>query len=669
MEQMTSICDMAGQIMQKKEEEKRIAEEQAAKDRYWKIPICYDDDEDYTIEITPVLSTEEPVDSLIIEDGHLDTIPATASDEVIKYSVEELIPIPSKPEGISDGVCDVPLCDNPTPLEAFKDHSEIVVNSNDDSSSSDDDSFSSKDIEYVDASPPDAEIVSLEVVEIVITEIGGIDDDILQQSKMKLLHEKFFDDLIPPGIDDDDDSEGDILPLEELLDDVLFLLLKSDNFTFVKPVATMENNIEELNEDESFDPGGDRNVVLPNVKEDDTFTLTIRTFLPFVTYPEDSPLLLSSESEDTIFDPGISTFHFSSLKPVAYENPMVIFLIFGTVTVNSKRWQTTQYEVTVSGAGLYQSHVEHLGTLLCSVRVLFPRSNMLTLNQKYSWLEYSVGKDSAFCYVCYLFNDKDFNEMGDDAFVRDGFKGWNRPVGFTKHVGKDTTALTLRDGIYSMLAEHSLSPSRIRGQGYDGASNMKGGINGLKTLILKETQSAYYIHCFAHQLQLTLVVVSKKSMDCSWLFETLTNLLNVVGVSCKRADMLREIQAQKVAEAFNLKERKSRKSKNQELGLGRPGDTRWGSHYKLKLNVIALYPAIREVLDKIRDMPSSTDHDKLKAEGVSFAIESFDFIFMAHLMKTMFGVANELNVALQNKTRISSMPVDQGKIAIDVKQA
>nr|GEV72726.1 hypothetical protein [Tanacetum cinerariifolium] len=109
---------------------------------------------------------------------------------------------------------------------------------------------------------------------------------------------------------------------------------------------------------------------------------------------------------------------------------------------------------------------------------------------------------------------------------------------------KDTNALTLRDEIYSMLAKHSLSPSRIRGQGYDGASNMKGGINGLKTLILKESKSAYYIHCFAHQLQLTLVVVSKKCTDCGWIFEALTNLLNVVGVSFKRVDMLREIQAQ-----------------------------------------------------------------------------------------------------------------------------
>ncbi|GKG48308.1 hypothetical protein Tco_0510193 [Tanacetum coccineum] len=71
-----------------------------------------------------------------------------------------------------------------------------------------------------------------------------------------------FDDSIPPGIDDDDDSEGDILPLEELLDDVLFLLPKSDNFTFVEPVAT---------------------VIMV------------------------SPLSCSTGSEDTIFDPNIST--------------------------------------------------------------------------------------------------------------------------------------------------------------------------------------------------------------------------------------------------------------------------------------------------------------------------------------------------------------------------
>ncbi|GKG14771.1 hypothetical protein Tco_0354371, partial [Tanacetum coccineum] len=156
----------------------------------WNFPTSsYDDDAGYTISITPVLSTEEPVDSLIMEDEHLDTISATKSDEVIKSSVENLVLTPSESEGIPDKMCNVPLCDNPTPLEAFKDHSKIVVDSNDDSSLSDDDSFYSKDIEYVDASPPNAEIVSLEVVENVTPEDGEIEDDILREklSKINLL--------------------------------------------------------------------------------------------------------------------------------------------------------------------------------------------------------------------------------------------------------------------------------------------------------------------------------------------------------------------------------------------------------------------------------------------------------------------------------------------------
>nr|GFB28028.1 hypothetical protein [Tanacetum cinerariifolium] len=66
---------------------------------------CYDDDdddEDYTIAVTPILSTEEPDNSLSMGDEHLDTISETESDEFIKSSVENLIPIPSESEGIPD---------------------------------------------------------------------------------------------------------------------------------------------------------------------------------------------------------------------------------------------------------------------------------------------------------------------------------------------------------------------------------------------------------------------------------------------------------------------------------------------------------------------------------------------------------------------------------------
>ncbi|XP_056687912.1 uncharacterized protein [Spinacia oleracea] len=58
---------------------------------------------------------------------------------------------------------------------------------------------------------------------------------------------------------------------------------------------------------------------------------------------------------------------------------------------------------------------------------------------------------------------------------------------------EDTFALSLKKAIESLLMEHSLSLSKVRGQGYDGASNMRGEINGLKTVVMNDSPSAYYI--------------------------------------------------------------------------------------------------------------------------------------------------------------------------------
>nr|GEW94043.1 gypsy/Ty3 retroelement polyprotein [Tanacetum cinerariifolium] len=82
--------------------QKRIEEEQAANARYWKTPACCDDDDGYDSAITPVLSTEETDNSLSMGGEHLDIISATESDEVIKSSVEVLVPIPSESKGIPD---------------------------------------------------------------------------------------------------------------------------------------------------------------------------------------------------------------------------------------------------------------------------------------------------------------------------------------------------------------------------------------------------------------------------------------------------------------------------------------------------------------------------------------------------------------------------------------
>nr|GEX71603.1 hypothetical protein [Tanacetum cinerariifolium] len=140
------------------------------------------------------------------------------------------------------------------------------------------------------------------------------------------------DDLLPPGIGSDDyDLEGDIHFLEELLVDDSISIPKNESSDFdhyddpsfphpppeppdvefffdLEPelILVVMNNIDELSEDECFDPGGEI-YVFENVEDDDyfPFIFVIRIFLPYLIYPEVSPLLLSTGSEDTIFNPGI----------------------------------------------------------------------------------------------------------------------------------------------------------------------------------------------------------------------------------------------------------------------------------------------------------------------------------------------------------------------------
>ncbi|GKB95448.1 hypothetical protein Tco_0981585 [Tanacetum coccineum] len=309
MEQMTSICDMVGQIMQKKEEERRIVEEQAAKEdmsieemrheqqlvdykikeitndlgykrfhgekideeyerdceirirklkqdfnewgsevrkkeqayneeqysaaRRRMLSIPFVDEDDYiplgdiiarystSKAITPDLPIEEPDNSLNMGDEHLSTIPETESDEVIKSSVENLVPIPSEFEGISNDTSDVPNCDN-NRINVEIDLVESLINRDtsivysskidpileefagelahiapippgiveadfdpNDDTSSDDDSF--ENIEYVDASPSYSELVSLEKVNDVDQEEKEFDlEDILQIQDVNL---------------------------------------------------------------------------------------------------------------------------------------------------------------------------------------------------------------------------------------------------------------------------------------------------------------------------------------------------------------------------------------------------------------------------------------------------------------------------------------------------
>nr|GEW58403.1 hypothetical protein [Tanacetum cinerariifolium] len=376
MTQLKFVVEMFCQFVQKKREEKRIEEEHAAKAQNWKLLVCYDDDDEEECsnslqdniisELPPCVAVTptEPLDSLVMKDEHLDTIPATKSDEFIKSGVENFIPIPSVSEGIPEHMCDVPSHDNSLPLDVSKDTIEDLFESNEEFSSTDDDSFSFDKIDYVEASPPDSELASSEVMEIVIPKVGGI-----KASNDNPI--RFYDPIIsgtPPNltpsgesdfflevdaflaVEDEPtssqfpksylDQEGDMLLFEAFLNNdhssdfqtkssstsLNSLLEETNNFDNSFPAEydcflfTDEPNSKDFTKDvvENISPTKEPQVltVLPthptlqlNMKfqpsSESLFAYVVWIFLPFLMYSVVPCYLLSLWTEDIIFDPGI----------------------------------------------------------------------------------------------------------------------------------------------------------------------------------------------------------------------------------------------------------------------------------------------------------------------------------------------------------------------------
>nr|GEY63390.1 hypothetical protein [Tanacetum cinerariifolium]GEY63417.1 hypothetical protein [Tanacetum cinerariifolium] len=283
------------------------------------------------LQITPNLSTEEPVDSLIMEDEHLDTISATKSDEVIKSSVEDLIPILSESEGIPHNMCDVPFRDNSLPLDISNDQFEYFSDSNDDSTSIDDDSFSIDGIDYVEASPPNSELISLEEVKDFHPEYGELEDDVLRKklSKINLLIAKikalnanptpYFDFILTSpflfrnSFLEETDTSDNSLPEFEIF--CFYIEEKNSGSTTIHADISL-SDIECFYFKSEPDPRDLTSIINPRICENvlsatnvnlspednqsPLFAYVVWIFLLFVTYPIAPPYLLFSGNEDTI---------------------------------------------------------------------------------------------------------------------------------------------------------------------------------------------------------------------------------------------------------------------------------------------------------------------------------------------------------------------------------
>ncbi|CAH9118732.1 unnamed protein product [Cuscuta europaea] len=174
---------------------------------------------------------------------------------------------------------------------------------------------------------------------------------------------------------------------------------------------------------------------------------------------------------------------------------------------------------------------------------------------------------------------------------------------------------------------------------------------------MEENKQAHYVHCFAHRLQLVIVSSLKSNGIVGSFFDHLIMIVNVVGASCKRKDDLLQKHYEDLVARIERGEVSTGKGKNQEKSLARPGDTRWGSHYKTIIRVVDMWDAVIEVLEAIFD-----DGVDLKSKSTSSSLiekmASYDFVFIAHFMLQLLGKTNVLSKELQQKNQNIGNVVD-----------
>ncbi|XP_016737809.1 zinc finger MYM-type protein 1-like [Gossypium hirsutum] len=154
-------------------------------------------------------------------------------------------------------------------------------------------------------------------------------------------------------------------------------------------------------------------------------------------------------------------------------------------------------------------------------------------------------------------------------------------------------------------ARNNFDIQNIRGQGYDGASNMRGEFNSLQALILNDCRYAYYVHCFAHRLQLALVAAAREVVKVHQFFKDLSDIVNIALTSSKRYDELQKAQAAEISRLVSINELAIGIGMNQIGTLQCPSETRWSFHLNSVTSLLKMYNATSTVLENLKNAASN----------------------------------------------------------------
>jgi len=178
------------------------------------------------------------------------------------------------------------------------------------------------------------------------------------------------------------------------------------------------------------------------------------------------------------------------------------------------------------------------------------------------------------------------------------------------------------------------------GQSYDGAANMRGEYQGLKTLIQNTNLQAIYIWCHAHRLNLVVKNVVSCNIYAIDLFGNIESLYAFIWCSKKRVALLRKYQEKHIHKSHP----------GQTMVLKRVNTTRWSSHSSALDTILSRHYSIIKTLEDIRTMEGPSDAKTgATCSGLLSYLKSNEFVFTAFLFKKLFDILEPLNKTLQTK--------------------
>ncbi|XP_075507624.1 uncharacterized protein LOC142544465 [Primulina tabacum] len=160
---------------------------------------------------------------------------------------------------------------------------------------------------------------------------------------------------------------------------------------------------------------------------------------------------------------------------------------------------------------------------------------------------------------------------------------------------------------------------------------MHGAWNELQALFLIYCLFAYYVHCFAHRLQLTLVSAAKDVIVIWEFFSHLDNIVSIVTSSTKHIAELHDAQRNEIKNLLASEERDSGTGANQIANLQRAEVTHWSSHYESVKSLTSMYTVTCKVFEDLSDH-SPNGRAKSEVRETYRNMESFEFVFILHLM-------------------------------------